>query len=412
MAPTILEGIVKGKPQIFYNSKVDLWSIGVIFYYFLTGKYLFGRGSENVLNNMKRLEPKIQDKSYFKNFTEKTRDMLHRLLQKKSQDRISWKEFFNHNIFQQEMHQEIKIDNQYSGIRILQKYKIEKEFLECSSIVNKRTNQKSQETSLPPDLGVSLFRKDLVHKKQKSQSQIITHRQQIVQNIGLNELTKDMYVINSLYNHEINKYMFVWYIFKKSLHYRKTPIYMKVHRIMNEMMFVILKQKKNRIDQLESAIKGKKNILMIKNNNSFNHFQNSKFQLDYCIYFRKIQKLFEEQISKLKDLLKENNNQNNRSYLPTNVTQGFKSYQKFFWKKIKKKMYENKDLMENCVELKQFQIFMLEVLFTYKLNANFKFIDQQTGSPFSWEEFYKTMMLMTFGDIQRKELELIVAYEW
>ena len=55
MDPVILDAKINEK-MITYNSKIDLWSIGVVFYFFLTGEYIFGTGGVNsVKKNIEKL---------------------------------------------------------------------------------------------------------------------------------------------------------------------------------------------------------------------------------------------------------------------------------------------------------------------------------------------------------------------
>ena len=85
-----------------YNSKVDLWSIGVIFYYFLTGKYIFGySNAEKIYNTIKKIEPKLKLGKLFEHFSPKLKDLLTRLFQMEPEKRIEWKDLFEHSIFKQ-----------------------------------------------------------------------------------------------------------------------------------------------------------------------------------------------------------------------------------------------------------------------------------------------------------------------
>lgn len=78
-----------------YSHKADLWSIGVIFYEILTGKppykarthYELAKKIENNPIFLPKLIPLSSNCS----------DLLYKLLQKESNNRISWNDFFNHN---------------------------------------------------------------------------------------------------------------------------------------------------------------------------------------------------------------------------------------------------------------------------------------------------------------------------
>lgn len=78
-----------------YSHKADLWSIGVIFYELLTGRPPYNAKTHYEL--AKKIEnnpiylPKILPLS------SECADLIHKLLQKDSNKRISWDNFFNHN---------------------------------------------------------------------------------------------------------------------------------------------------------------------------------------------------------------------------------------------------------------------------------------------------------------------------
>ena len=78
-----------------YSHKADLWSIGVIFYELLTGRPPYNAKTHYEL--AKKIEnnpiylPKILPLS------SECTDLIHKLLQKDSNKRISWDNFFNHN---------------------------------------------------------------------------------------------------------------------------------------------------------------------------------------------------------------------------------------------------------------------------------------------------------------------------
>ncbi|XP_061174418.1 serine/threonine-protein kinase ULK3-like [Saccostrea echinata] len=88
MAPEI---ICKGK----YDSRVDLWSIGVIVYECLFGRAPFAS------RTFKELENKIWDSKpveipYGVNISESCRDLILRLLKRNPEERITFEEFFTH----------------------------------------------------------------------------------------------------------------------------------------------------------------------------------------------------------------------------------------------------------------------------------------------------------------------------
>lgn len=93
MAPELLES----KGDVSYNSKTDLWSIGVVFYHMLQGEYpFFGMSNNELINNIKK---KVHKMPYKREVSPLAKDLLMKLLVIDSNQRISWKDFFNHKIF-------------------------------------------------------------------------------------------------------------------------------------------------------------------------------------------------------------------------------------------------------------------------------------------------------------------------
>jgi len=96
MAPEILTL----KP---YDSRVDLWSVGVILYQMLAGKPPFVCSSPFALLQMHKNEPVKYPPKYFANISSQCMDLLKRLLVKDPKKRISWESFFAHPFLAQAM---------------------------------------------------------------------------------------------------------------------------------------------------------------------------------------------------------------------------------------------------------------------------------------------------------------------
>lgn len=96
MAPEVLEGSD-------YNHKSDIWSIGIVFYRLIIGKPPFFAFSIGELKNKAIKNSGVNLK--FKKKThlcQKVKDFLKKLLEPDPEKRISWEEFFNHSIFEEE----------------------------------------------------------------------------------------------------------------------------------------------------------------------------------------------------------------------------------------------------------------------------------------------------------------------
>lgn len=87
----------KGQP---YTNKTDLWSIGVVFYQMLFGKLPFPAG------NLEELKTKVKFHSgqnlripFGSEISPMAEDLLKRMLEVDVDKRITWNEFFHHEIF-------------------------------------------------------------------------------------------------------------------------------------------------------------------------------------------------------------------------------------------------------------------------------------------------------------------------
>lgn len=95
MAPEIL---IASDDNSTYNSKADLWSIGVVFYEMLYGVSPFFATTENeIAQKIRRISG---DKMTFSGgISQESQHLIRSLLQMDPQKRINWQDFFNHPIF-------------------------------------------------------------------------------------------------------------------------------------------------------------------------------------------------------------------------------------------------------------------------------------------------------------------------
>jgi serine/threonine protein kinase len=95
MAPEVL---FPNPGSVRYNSKADLWSIGVIYYQLLFGDWPFwGNNQEELKQNiLANSDKKI---AFPRPISNESKDLLQRLLTFYPKSRIDWKDFFSHPIF-------------------------------------------------------------------------------------------------------------------------------------------------------------------------------------------------------------------------------------------------------------------------------------------------------------------------
>ena len=96
---TMAPELIASSGNVSYTSKADLWSIGVVFYHMLQGKYpFFGMSNAELLKDIERKTAKMPFK---KPVSPLAKDLLSQLLVVDPDRRITWKGFFNHQIFKQ-----------------------------------------------------------------------------------------------------------------------------------------------------------------------------------------------------------------------------------------------------------------------------------------------------------------------
>ena len=82
-----------------YDSKVDLWSVGVGYYKLLFGRFPFG-AKNDINQDIQEVSGKnLKFHDNINNVSEYTKDLLRRILEKDPQQRLTWEEFFEHELF-------------------------------------------------------------------------------------------------------------------------------------------------------------------------------------------------------------------------------------------------------------------------------------------------------------------------
>ena len=403
MDPKILKGFVQ-KDAIEYTSKVDLWSIGLIFYFFLTGEYLFEQGScESVLNQVFEFG-KVSKRKLFNGFSDNVRDVLTRLLQTSEKHRISWDDFFQHPVFNQVLSSNPKIDSFISGVQILENLKIEEEFSILKSSLDQTTLLTKQ--SMQIDFDSSGLDRTMVAKKKSKQTQPLKPYNK-KETLNMYNLTIKMQQMNDGYCHEISKYMYVWCVVEKSYYYQTSRLFESVNHLVTEFMYVIVKEKLLRISDICMVLLKGRNFWNVSEE-FLHYFNTSKNRKMFYNYFRKMKSLFQSKLRNLGEAIHKNKVQNKQSLLPEKLEKGFKTYENQYYLKIKRRLEQNSNLKNDKVKYKQYKFFIMEVLYTLALNHNFPFMKNNDEEPFCWETFQRNHEKLDIFGITMRERSLYV----
>lgn len=408
MAPEILRCKIENVPKE-YNSKVDLWSIGVVFYFMLTGRYLFGKGSQYlILSEINRITRQIEDGTFFADFSPQCRDLLSKLLVIDAARRISWDAFFLHRIFDRSA-EESGIHSELFGISLIQNIGVNELFqrntLHEKSVVALRLRNTANPAHVSDMRGVRAQRKEI---KSELVETISAVNESDRRNLSRNQ--EYIEVMKALFNHELNKYVYVTNVVKKIFPFLKKKLCRKIHYSLTELAFVFLLQKKERLSQIAAGFRGKQNVLKIKNSELNAIFVRSKESFHYMGYFVKLEKYYEYLLGLLRTPLVAKRAKNHPC-LPSDlkVTRGAKSLQKKLWCLI---FYSgtHKELMKDIIEVKKFKLMLYEFLKIMRLSANFAFKDKASNQVFNWVRYHHYIHSLPINTIQAETLKLENRY--
>ena len=92
-----------------YNKEVDIWSIGVILFYMLSGHLPFRGSKEDVVANKIVFDPLVFDEEEWETRSKTVRNLIISCLEKKAENRITIEQFLNHPWFKKNMKQKYSI---------------------------------------------------------------------------------------------------------------------------------------------------------------------------------------------------------------------------------------------------------------------------------------------------------------
>ena len=203
MAPELL--MSAGGQNCQYNSKADLWSIGVVFYEMLLGNHpFFGDSEAKIISKIKQHSGTCLP--FPKQVSEESKDLLRRLLTIDPVARISWDAFFAHPVFDkfQYNYDKKKKLNQFGQV-----------VLSDQSQINFEFNRHKKD-------GAGNLQVELDPTKIATQGDYLPVPVQ-EENVDANSAEQVLYDIKTRYNHEKNKFVFIFYTCRRVEEFAKIP---------------------------------------------------------------------------------------------------------------------------------------------------------------------------------------------
>ena len=264
----------------YYNSKADLWSIGVVYYQMLFGNYPFnGYTMREIIKDIKK---KVNNLDFPRHVSEESKNLINRLLECDPEKRISWPEFFNHPLFTKFVIKSTIVGNKKNHMSVIgSNIKCDKEFLN-----NKKNIKDKNIQFMDQDKILELFEKKKIEKKNVEETKCndSLEKELIFRNISYR------------YNHEKNKILFIILSAKKILKSLKKNLCKFAEKDLYNVSLLLIKKAIVLNNCNMKKLKEKKNIYYF-NKTFFEELTKQKKHLE-------ILKIFEQDYNKFENLLK------------------------------------------------------------------------------------------------------------
>lgn len=322
MAPEIIHNWVT-QQNGSYTSKVDLWSIGVVFFYLLKCSFPFNTESKelSLLDIQKKTE-----KENFKfieqipHANEESKDLLKKLLQPIPDDRIDWKGFFDHPIFEKVNSElsEFNFKSKIFGLEKIRNWETIKEFysrkhtrdsqliplhkmkISCDMLPVKQLEEIKIDTS-QIDSNAETFNSQ-ISKSKNRRSKITDFGKSNKKVLAIK--IKDIRDIEHMGNHLLNRFIFVSEIIHESKYYFKKHKFFGIQKMLWQFFNLVAQNQLDKVKEICNSLISGKNIFYANIETKTKNFYQSSLRESYLKVFQSTKNYFNELIDSINKICK------------------------------------------------------------------------------------------------------------
>ena len=391
---TMAYEIITATDSANYNSKADLWSVGVVYFQMLFGKTpFFGFTVPDLIRDIKR---KVGNLSFPRDISDESKDLINRLLEPNPKKRINWNEFFNHKLFTKFKKDVVmeEIDDVFEHIGDLligdNNKKFEDEFSK-----NQLEKDNNENTFMGQDELLEYNKKKSIKAKEIEEINLNdSNRKNIEMMLGFQE-------ISYRYHHEKNIILFLMYTVKKIQKLIKSKINKNLISHLFNISILILKKGILLNSKIKQNLIKKENTYFLNQEFFENFINDDKYNNIISIYEKDEKKMigyFELVIERAKENKIEISYEKYLNLKNPNLIILDNYLNKFFSelrKLAKNEKFDNESFKKN------FYLVLLSVKFCIESEKVFPYLpdSQNSSRKFIWKEFYSNHENLDFNNL-------------
>ena len=369
------------KEKGVYNSKADLWSVGIVYYRIIFGINPFSGFTNNDLIrdiDFKLDKGLVFDKKF--NVSEDSKDLLRRLLVRDPIKRIDWKDFFNHKLFRRnfgDLGKSLNIDNEFEKNMCSNFVKDDVEFMNDRKIIE---FGKNNNLLLPKNI---LDNNTTLNNSSKSEKDLIFEE------------------ILYRYNHEKNKILFMIFTVKNIQKEILNGFFLPMKSsLMNLSIFII--KKALIINDLNKFHLNQGNNIYYLNKKYFNEIKSTN-------NYKKILNIFSnsQNLERYFELLQERCRKmeisiENIYFLKINKPQLNKldSYLDNWYSDLIK--YTNATELNDFIKKEKYFRILFLVRFCIESEVKFEYLNKKLVRKFDWNHFLEEFRRMSLNNLSNQ----------